>query len=169
MSFQTESVGAAPIPKRKPNRKRAICHPDRPRDAHGLCSQCYHKKLKQDPNYRAKRLVYEKRYKEANKEKVKAWAKARSKKHESKRMFRKYGIDYDQYCHLVIIQGGVCAICKRDNGKHKLLIDHCHKTGKVRGLLCKKCNTGIGLLGDCAALISRAVEYCKNVEASCQS
>lgn len=49
-----------------------------------------------------------------------------------------------------------CAICLR---KIKLVVDHCHKTGIIRGLLCAECNRGIGALKDCALLVGRAYNY----------
>lgn len=57
---------------------------------------------------------------------------------------------------LLLKQGGVCAICKRDR---PLRLDHCHTTGKVRGLLCGTCNTGIGSLGDTAEGVYAAYLY----------
>jgi len=57
---------------------------------------------------------------------------------------RKYGITLAQYDALMTKQNGCCAICR---DKHpKLCIDHCHKTGVVRGLLCQNCNSAIGFL-----------------------
>lgn len=54
-------------------------------------------------------------------------------------------------------QAGACAIC--ETKKRRLYVDHCHDTGLVRGLLCPACNTGIGLLGDNAETLSKAVAY----------
>lgn len=60
-----------------------------------------------------------------------------------------YGISPEEYQILLIAQNGVCAICskKTDNGK-RLSVDHSHTSGKVRGLLCSKCNFAVGLLND---------------------
>jgi Recombination endonuclease VII len=66
-------------------------------------------------------------------------------------------------------QNGVCAACHKPetrvdyrNGKvSKLAVDHCHKTGKVRGLLCHKCNSGIGLFNENIELMLKALEYLK--------
>ncbi len=60
---------------------------------------------------------------------------------------RTYGIPYEEYERMVEALEGRCAICLRLPKKH-LSIDHDHKTGKVRGLLCSGCNAGIGLLRD---------------------
>lgn len=72
-----------------------------------------------------------------------------------------YGLTPEQYETMLAEQGGVCKICKGlDNGRWKLLaVDHCHSTGKVRGLLCAKCNKGLGQFNDDAALLKAAITY----------
>lgn len=64
---------------------------------------------------------------------------------------------------MVASQGGVCRICanKPPNGK-RLCVDHDHETGAVRGLLCQKCNTAIGMLNDDPALVERALDYLRH-------
>lgn len=71
---------------------------------------------------------------------------------------KKFGIGLDEYDRLFNAQNGVCAICKEQDTQ-KLAIDHDHKTGDVRGLLCRACNTGIGLLKDDAQLLKSAIDY----------
>lgn len=58
-------------------------------------------------------------------------------------------------------QESKCAICKVANGegRRKLCIDHCHKTGEIRGLLCHRCNRGLGLFADDAETMKNAVSY----------
>lgn len=67
----------------------------------------------------------------------------------------------DVYQKLFDEQKGVCDICKSpENGRYKhLSVDHCHDTGKIRGLLCNNCNRGIGLLKDNSELLKNALEY----------
>lgn len=87
-----------------------------------------------------------------------AWQRARA--------LRRYGLTMRDYKSMLVAQGRRCAICRtttpgaRRNG---LLVqwhvDHDHVTNRVRGLLCTKCNTGIGLLGDNAAALERAAMY----------
>lgn len=85
---------------------------------------------------------------------------------------RSFGITLADYNAMLEQQGGVCAICgggptarsnrRRGGGKvfiPRLVVDHDHASGKVRGLLCSTCNTGIGGLKDDAALVRRALEY----------
>jgi hypothetical protein len=61
-------------------------------------------------------------------------------------------------------QGGTCAIC--GTSAKRLVIDHDHQTGRVRGLLCDPCNTGLGKLGDTVAAIERAIRYLKAEDSS---
>lgn len=73
---------------------------------------------------------------------------------------KKYGITWDQYQSLLTSQNGLCAICnKGESPKRRLAIDHCHKTNRVRGLLCIKCNRALGYLCDDPAIVRSALEY----------
>jgi hypothetical protein len=77
-------------------------------------------------------------------------------------MKRAYGLDFKDYERMLEAQNGVCAICSSpppNNRKTRLAIDHCHKTGKVRGLLCDKCNRSIGLLKDDVSVLKSAIKY----------
>ena len=75
---------------------------------------------------------------------------------------RTYGISAADYDRLLVAQGGVCAICGGNNlakNRNTLDVDHCHDSGKVRGLLCGRCNRAIGLFRDDSALCVAAAEY----------
>ena len=65
---------------------------------------------------------------------------------------------------MVVEQDNKCLICATEMTPP--CVDHCHTTNKVRGLLCKLCNSGIGKLGDTAAAVQRAVAYLKKAEAA---
>lgn len=67
-----------------------------------------------------------------------------------------YGVDYDE---LVAKQDGKCAVCGTGPGKFRLAVDHCHATGKVRGLLCVTCNLAAGYLRDNPELVRRLADY----------
>jgi hypothetical protein len=96
------------------------------------------------------------------------------KKEESSRnygLIHKYGITLLQYNEILERQNGVCAICGKKEEKAQarkkhgekvidsLQVDHDHETGKIRGLLCYKCNTGIGKLMDSPDLLRKAARY----------
>lgn len=74
-------------------------------------------------------------------------------------LLRKYGITLDDYQKLYDEQNGVCAICGKPCDLGRLAVDHDHETGRIRGLLCRRCNTAIGLLGDSLDGVLRAVDY----------
>lgn len=75
-----------------------------------------------------------------------------------------YGITLEDYNNMLEAQDYKCAICGNEDEVEgrRLAIDHCHKTGKVRGLLCGKCNRGLGLFYDNFTLLQSAIEYLKN-------
>lgn len=76
------------------------------------------------------------------------------------RMRAIYNISEGEYNSLYAAQGGCCAICRKPCTKNKnLSIDHDHRTGRIRGLLCSNCNLGIGKLGDTLESILAVAEY----------
>jgi hypothetical protein len=78
---------------------------------------------------------------------------------------KSYNITIAQYDEMLLKQNDCCAICKRHKSevtvkrKNHLCVDHNHSTGKIRGLLCDKCNRGIGLLCDSIDLLNNAIKY----------
>lgn len=70
----------------------------------------------------------------------------------------KYGISQSDFEIMNSRQGGVCAICQKDRGL-VLNTDHCHKTGAVRGLLCRDCNVGLGFFKDSQTALQKAISY----------
>src|SRR2546428_9677 len=78
---------------------------------------------------------------------------------ERARLLRMYGITPEQYDQMLLEQQGRCKICPRRPSKRKLNIDHCHKTGKVRGLLCWRCNQMLGYAGDQASVLRGGADY----------
>lgn len=73
---------------------------------------------------------------------------------------KKFGITEDDYNKMFNEQMGLCAICHKPDSI-RLAVDHDHDTGLIRGLLCKKCNMGIGLLSDDPNTLVNAVFYLK--------
>lgn len=78
-------------------------------------------------------------------------------------MKRAYGMTFKDYEEMLFAQDGKCAICKteppKDQHKTRLNIDHCHSTGKIRGLLCDCCNRALGLMRDNTELLQKAIAY----------
>lgn len=99
-----------------------------------------------------------------NKEQYEAGLKRRASedKYELNRKLRKYGITEEDYNELLRKSEGACMICKLIP-LNWLVIDHCHSTHVVRGLLCGNCNTALGLLKDSQENLTRAIEYLASV------
>lgn len=74
---------------------------------------------------------------------------------------RNFGLLPHQFKSMMESQDYKCAICgiHRDNYNKEFAIDHCHNTGKIRGLLCTNCNTGIGMLQDNIEILNSAIKY----------
>lgn len=75
--------------------------------------------------------------------------------------FRKFGITHDDYEQMIKNQGGLCGICGKPPapGSRGLVVDHCHETGEVRGLLCTHCNLLLGHAKDDPEVLRRAVRW----------
>ena len=107
------------------------------------------------------------KWRAANREKIRLQSQEYNRRPERREYHRqylqkhnleyRYGITQEQYAALVKAQGGACSIC----GKvpQKLHVDHNHKTGKVRELLCHSCNTAIGHLKESPELLMKAIAY----------
>ncbi len=97
------------------------------------------------------------RWAPANKERCKQW---HFKNGRGRGLRLKYGVTEQQFDQASAAVGGVCEICGKPCSVHKnLSVDHDHDTGFVRGLLCMKCNAGIGKFGDSIELLRAAVDY----------
>lgn len=140
-------------PKCHTTKPRSEFHKDS-RNKGGLCTYC----------------------KECNKAKSRAWTKANPEKLKARNAQRvydgeyrayqlryKYGISMADYDALFAAQGGVCAICKRAEagrtGHRNLVVDHCHTSNRVRGLLCHSCNRALGLFQDSEEALEEALAY----------
>ncbi len=83
-----------------------------------------------------------------------------------RKVIARHGLTNRQYLDILEAQGGVCALCKQKGrgfgatrSRYGLVIDHCHDTQKVRGLLCPDCNTALGRFGDDANRLRAAADY----------
>src|SRR5262249_5100910 len=73
---------------------------------------------------------------------------AYGKKNRRMYLLRRHGMTLLEYQLRLALQNGACAICKKKPKRGLLCVDHCHVTGKVRGLLCRKCNSALGFYDD---------------------
>lgn len=86
--------------------------------------------------------------------------RAGKRRNAERRDAKVYGLQPGGYDMLLELQDGHCAICRRATGKtRRLSVDHDHKTGKVRGLLCRPCNTLLGHLRDDPVAAERIRDY----------
>lgn len=137
----------------------------------------YHKLYQQ--NNRERIALRQKKHRERNYKRLSQQAKdyyKRNKKqilqrralykNRKREMFlkRKYGIGQETYLNMVEEQSGLCAICGNPPSFKGLYIDHDHKSGRVRGLLCNKCNTGIAMLLDDDLTLNRASLYLRRYQ-----
>lgn len=83
----------------------------------------------------------------------------RREKNHAGHLARKYGITAEDYNRMLAAQGCVCAICGKPEKGKRLAVDHCHATGRVRGLLCMNCNRAIGHFQDDPDLMLRGAQY----------
>ena len=136
--------------------------------AHAAAYRAAHPKtLEQRESIKAKRAI---RY-AANRERLIAQSAEYHRAHPEKAKAHKigrFGITLAQYNQMLSDQRGVCAICgeeetvhsnARQGRKKSLAVDHDHQTGRVRGLLCSRCNTGIGWFRETPELLTRAAAY----------
>ncbi len=72
------------------------------------------------------------------------WARSNPRLMQHYRLLVRYGITVGEYEAMLYAQNGLCAVCKNPPKSMRLAVDHNHITGRIRGLLCMRCNTGIG-------------------------
>lgn len=126
------------------------------------CLDYYYKNLE-------KRKEYSRKYIKENREEINKNNKIRyhekgGKEHSRNyHLIRTYGISLEDYNNMFEEQNGKCSICKIDNSllKKDLAVDHCHKTEKVRSLLCGNCNLGLGSFQDSIEFMEEAIVYLK--------
>jgi Autographiviridae endonuclease VII len=131
----------------------------------GRCSWC--KECIKNADNGAARKVRSDKFYQDNKERLLLWQKERNVSNtefrRSNRLLKYYGITISDYNKIFDEQSGCCAICVKHQSEFKkiLCVDHNHQTGKVRGLLCHKCNTALGLFQDNPEILELAAEYSK--------
>lgn len=118
------------------------------KEEHNAYHRAYYKKNKE--RVHAKNRKWEASNKERHRQYVNRYAKSHAR-------FRLKGITKEIYDAMCLQQQGKCKICLRPHDN--LHIDHCHKTNKVRGLLCGNCNRGLGIFKDSPRTLMRAAAY----------
>jgi hypothetical protein len=102
------------------------------------CDNAYQRAYRKDPKHRQKLL----------------------ERDINRKLFKHYGITIEDYNRLLEQQGGVCAICGRPPvSKRRFHVDHNHKTGVVRGLLCSGCNTAVGGVHEDTNVLQKMIAY----------
>jgi Recombination endonuclease VII len=141
-------------------------HPDRRARARAMCASCYVKWFYAgDEAYRIKSNARVREWVKNNPERAQAiQIKKRAKQTpDSKKralLKSKYGITLEQFNQMLLDQGGVCALCNQAPASGKCLhVDHCHQTGRVRGLLCHQCNWYLGKVDADPTLLARLQKY----------
>lgn len=150
------------------------------------CPECRRRNAVRSYRNRKRRLATDVEYREKSRRKQREWAARNPDKvKELNARFRliysdeqrknqalrwNHGITIDDYKVMFDAQGGVCAICGREETNllsrktgriRQLAVDHCHETGKIRGLLCSNCNMGIGYFRDDPEIMRKAITYLK--------
>lgn len=117
------------------------------------------------------RKKYQQDYYEANKAALLEKQRARGRKNyaankpayrerQKRTRLKRYGISAEQKAALLTLQEHQCPICERFLAELTVpSIDHCHTTGSVRGILCRRCNSALGLFEESPATLERAIEY----------
>jgi len=94
---------------------------------------------------------------------IRVWKATKGKGYQQcARLRAVYGLTLEQYDTMLSTQGGSCSICKTvtpDHGSGRFVVDHCHTTGAVRGLLCNSCNVLLGGAKDNQSVLLEAVQY----------
>lgn len=140
----------------RPSKRHFLRRVDMTRDLGPDNAQWVHAPLRNTEEARQYQNMYAKEWRESNPDAV--------KRMHLKRYFK---MSLEDYNDLLESQEGVCAICGKEElrNKNDLSVDHCHDTGKVRGLLCGACNAGIGNLGDSAEKLELALVYLRKHQA----
>ena len=130
--------------------------------AKGLCRNCYQREAyvrrRKNPEYVERQRIHQREayarkcqnpeYVEQRRIRDRKRKRVRPPDYNEKRKLKTFGLTLQDYQQMLDAQNGVCAICGKKPGKRKLSVDHDHKTGIIRGLLCFRCNFGLGWFQD---------------------
>ena len=123
---------------------------------HPVCQECHRKTRKErhirNPDSLLRERAKSKEWREANPEKSRLAITNATLK-------AKYGIDLETYDQMLKDQKGGCKVCGDKPSYQRLHVDHCHNTGRVRGLLCQACNVSIGKMKESPELLRALATY----------
>jgi hypothetical protein len=125
---------------------------------HSYCNACNRARVRK---WYAENQDKVQAYNATNRERVSARVR-------SNKLLRDFGITPERYEDMVAQQHGCCAICGGEPGRRALAVDHCHKTGQVRGLLCDSCNKALGFVKDNVETLFAMIVYLETSVALCQ-
>lgn len=117
----------------------------------------HRKKYRDNPKNRAVINEAQRRFAKKYPDKVRKKASLYNRTHLLQIRARAYKISVEELTRLLSESEGKCDICKKETPK--MNVDHCHSTGKVRGVLCRDCNLAIGLFKDSKQILSQAINY----------
>jgi nitrate/TMAO reductase-like tetraheme cytochrome c subunit len=116
---------------------------------------------------RVKLTANAKAWREANPDSVKEHYQNAKPKRKAIQLKINYGISLEEWNSMLIAQEFQCAICKTsdpgDQNSKAWQTDHCHETGKVRGILCRQCNLGLGYFKDNVKALQEAIAYLEKI------
>ena len=126
-------------------------YPSQLKKKYAWCKVCLvNNNRKHRPKHKERDKQYNKEYRQKFPDKCRA-------SERNAKLKKAYGISQNDFCRLLESQGNRCKICRESS--EKFHVDHDHKTGKVRGLLCNLCNVGLGAFRDNVAYLENAIEY----------
>lgn len=101
--------------------------------------------------------------KACQRERSREYGRRNIKKIINRQKNKAYGISSQEFEQMILAQNNLCLICEEEfkNTPH---LDHNHNTGKIRGILCHNCNTGLGLFKDSQVKLQKAIEYLRNTD-----
>ena len=137
---------------------------------HPECKTCAKERVKaisaakyKCPEEKAKKQAYRKKHSKKLVAQAKAWKEDNPDKALDSYLKRRYGITLVDYTTIEAEQKFKCKICRTSDFSEgrgsRMVVDHCHKTGEVRGLLCHSCNVGLGNFKDDPRVLKKAIKY----------
>lgn len=154
------------------NEKFCPNHPDKKAISKGLCSSCYNMSIyNSNPEFRERQKKNARKYYQNNKPRFYELNKASKLRNPEKykeaarkyHLKKTYNLTIEELNSMIEKQNGKCAICGNpDFGKKGPSVDHSHSTGKIRGILCGRCNKAVGLFLDDTGVMNKAIDYINN-------